>query len=272
MIVSASYVIAALAIYGAGLYLIYRLDLYFKASSMLLGFLLLVYGPAYLAYMLFRRPISVVDLRISNSFNFDDTVVSLNLSIAIMFVCVIAGIELVDRLAPRSAEALRQAISDWNHQPLRGGRTKPWPLLIVILALGLFMAWISARERHLSTIAGCLSVTGNEVAKTAYRQQYGGSNVYFYNVVVASIAPMLIIWGALAGWVQRWWPLLVATAFLAALTLSARLKRRRLGCLSFSFCSLPIWSFVIAPTGASHFSGGCRHLDHFLSDHPSCRP
>jgi hypothetical protein len=110
MIVSASYVIAALAIYGAGLYLIYRLDLYFTASSMLLGFLLLVYEPAYLAYMLFRRPISVVDLRISNSLNFDDIVVSLNLSIAIMFFCVIAGIELVDRLAPRSAETLRQAI------------------------------------------------------------------------------------------------------------------------------------------------------------------
>jgi len=31
---------------------------------MLLGFLLLVYGPAYLTYMLFRRPISVVDRRI----------------------------------------------------------------------------------------------------------------------------------------------------------------------------------------------------------------
>jgi oligosaccharide repeat unit polymerase len=224
MIVSASYVIAALAIYGAGLYLIYRLDLYFTASSMLLGFLLLVYGPAYLAYMLFRRPISVVDLRISNSFNFDDIVVSLNLSIAIMFVCVIAGIELVDRLAPRSAETLRQAISGWNLQPLRGGRTKPWSLLIVILALGLFMAWISVRERHLSTIAGFLSVSGNEVAKTAYRQQYGGSNVYFYNVGVASIAPMLIVWGALAGWVLRWWPLLVVTAFLLALTVLGKIE------------------------------------------------
>ena len=125
MIVSASYVIAALAIYAAGLYLIYRLRLYFTASSMLLGFLLFVYGPAYLAYMLLRRPISVVDLRISNSLNFDDIVVSLNLSIAIMFVCVIAGIELVDRLAPRSAQALQQAISGWNLSALerRTGQT-----------------------------------------------------------------------------------------------------------------------------------------------------
>src|SRR5260370_36549123 len=89
-----------------------------------------------------------------------------------MFVCVIAGIELVDRLAPRSAETLRQAISGWNLQPLRGGRTKPRSLLIVILALGLFMAWISVRGRHLSTIACFLSFSRNEVAKTAYRQHY----------------------------------------------------------------------------------------------------
>ena len=146
MFVSASYVIAALAIYVGALYLIYRVELYFTASSMLLGFLLLVYGPAYLAYMLFRRPISVVDLRISNSFNFDDTVVSLNLSIAIMFFCVIAGIELVDWLAPRSAQALRKAILGWNLEPLSGGRAKPWPLLIVILVLGLCMAWISLKH------------------------------------------------------------------------------------------------------------------------------
>ena len=60
---------------------------------MLLGFLLIVYGPAYLAYMLLRRPVSVVDRQISNSLNFNDIVVSLNLWIAIMFVCVIAFFE-----------------------------------------------------------------------------------------------------------------------------------------------------------------------------------
>ena len=31
------------------------------------------------------------------------------------------------------------------------------------------------KERHLAIIAGFLSVSGNEIAKTAYRQQYGGS-------------------------------------------------------------------------------------------------
>jgi oligosaccharide repeat unit polymerase len=224
MIVSASYVSAALATYAAGLYLVYRLRLYFTASSMLLGFLLFVYGPAYLVYMLLRRPISVVDLRISNSLNFDDIVVSLNLSIAIMFICVMAGIEFVDRLAPRSARALQQVVSDWNLKPLSGGRSKPWLLLFAIVALALFMASISLKERHVATIAGFLSVSDNEAAKAAYRLQHGGSQVYLYNIAVASIAPMMIVWGALSGLMQRWWPLMAATAILLALTVLGKVE------------------------------------------------
>jgi hypothetical protein len=156
--------------------------------------------------------------------NFDDAVVSLNLSIALMFICVMAGIELVDHLAPCSAQALQKAISSWNLQPLSERRFKPWPLLFAILVLGLFMAWISLKEGHFAILAGFLSISGNEPVKTVYRQQYGGSHVYLYNIVVASIAPMMIIWGALSGWTQRWWPLLIATAFLAATTVLGKLE------------------------------------------------
>ena len=119
---------------------------------MLLGFLLIVYGPAYLGYMVLRRPSSVVDRRISNSLNFDDIVVSLNLWIAIMFVCVIAFFQIVDRLATRSARSVAAAISGRNLPPLSGVRAKPWSLLIVILALGLFMAWVSEKEQQLTII------------------------------------------------------------------------------------------------------------------------
>ena len=104
---------------------------------MLLGFLLFVYGPAYLVYMLLRRPVSVVDLRISNSLNFDDVVVSLNLSIAIMYVCVIAGIEFVDRLAPRSAHALRKAISGWNLAAPERGKVQT-----LVVAVRNFWLWV----------------------------------------------------------------------------------------------------------------------------------
>lgn len=54
MIVSVSYVVAALSMYSAALYLIYRLRLHLTTSSFLLVFLLIVHGPAYLVYMLSR--------------------------------------------------------------------------------------------------------------------------------------------------------------------------------------------------------------------------
>ena len=86
------------------------------------------------------------------------------------------------------------------------------------------MAWISFKENHLAAIAGFLSVSGNEALKTAYRQQYGGSQVYLYNVIVASVAPMMIVWGALEGWIMRWWPLLAVTAILAVTTVLGKVE------------------------------------------------
>jgi oligosaccharide repeat unit polymerase len=86
------------------------------------------------------------------------------------------------------------------------------------------MAWISLKEQHLAIIAGFLSVAGNEAAKTAYRQQHGGSHVYLYNVVVASIAPMMVVWGALSGWTRRWWPLLAVTVLLAVTTVLGKIE------------------------------------------------
>jgi oligosaccharide repeat unit polymerase len=191
---------------------------------MLLAFLLLIHGPAYLVYMLFRGPQSVIYRRIAQSLNFDGIVVSLNLSIALMFIGVITGIELVDRFAPSSVRALHTAIFDWDSRPLSAGQSRPWWLLVLILGLALFMIGVSMIEHHLAVLAGYLAVGGKEVDKIVYRQQYGGSHLYVYRVLVNSIAPMLIVWGALAGWTRRWWPLLAVTALLLVATVLGKLE------------------------------------------------
>lgn len=224
MILAVSYVLAALAIYGAALYLNYRLRPYLTASAMLLAFLLLIHGPAYLVYMLFRGPQSVIYLRIAQSLNFEGIVVSLNLSIALMYMGIITGVELVDRLTPRHVQALQTAIVGWDTQPLNAGRSRPWQVLILMLGLALFMIWVSLIEHHLAVLAGYLAVSGNEVDKIVYRQQYGGSHIYVYRVLINSIAPMLIVWGALAGWTRRWWPLLAVTALLLVATVLGKLE------------------------------------------------
>ncbi|MGY3563733.1 signal transduction histidine kinase [Bradyrhizobium sp. USDA 4463] len=223
MMLSATYVLAALSIYGAALYLIYRLRLRLTTSSFLLAFLLVVHGPAYLVYMLFRGGGSIIYERIAHEANFESVVVSLNVSIALMFVCIIIGIEAVDRLMPAGAKQLCLGLSNWNDQRLESGGRRPWLLLTVITLTAAFMAVVSLKEHHLSVIRGYLAVAGDEFEKIAYRQKFGGSQSYAYRVLLASIAPMLIVWAGFSAWIQRWWPLLIAAGVLLALTLVGKL-------------------------------------------------
>ncbi|WOH61256.1 hypothetical protein [Bradyrhizobium sp. BWC-3-1] len=224
MIISLTYVVAALAIYVAAIYLVYRLEPRITASSILICFLFLIYGPPYIAYMLFRRPISAVDYLISSSVDFDQVVIGQNLSIALMFVSVIAGIELLNVLMASSILKMQENLRAWNKQPLTSSSKRSLALFSVVLGLAIFMGWTSYREGHFQTLSGYLSVPGDEFAKIAYRQQHGGSQSYLYNCVAASVAPMMIVWAALAGWAQRWWALLAAAALLVMTTLLAKLE------------------------------------------------
>lgn len=223
MMLSVTYVIAALSMYCATLYLVYRLKCYLTTSSFLLAFLLLVHGPAYLVYMLSRGPGSTIYERVAYQENFDSVVVSLNVSIALMFLCIIVGVEVVDRLMPAGVKQLRLGLSAWNDQRLKSGTRRPWLLLTIVTLAAAYMAVVSLKEHHLSVIAGYLAVAGDEFEKIAYRQQFGGSQSYYYRVLLASIAPLLILWGGFSAWTQRWWPLLIATVALVALTLLGKL-------------------------------------------------
>ncbi len=49
---SASYVTVGAAMFAAALYLFFRLRLFLTTATMLIGSLLLIYGPAYLGFML----------------------------------------------------------------------------------------------------------------------------------------------------------------------------------------------------------------------------
>lgn len=221
--VGASYALATLAIAFAAVYLMFRCERFVSASTMLISFLLLVYGPAYLIYMLWRLPISAVDLQISRSAHFPEITVALNLAIALMFVSVTAGIELVNRLMPGAVQSTRHGLKNWSDQPLAKAPSGEMWLMGVGLLLTAFMVWVSYREQHLHILLGYLSVPGDEFAKIVYRQQNGGSRVYFYNLVTGTIAPMIIVWAGLVAWGRRSWMLGAVTALLLSATILGKL-------------------------------------------------
>lgn len=221
--VVASYAFATLAMIGAVAYLISRCDRFVSASTMLISFLLLVYGPAYLLYMLWRIPISAVDKQISQSVHFPEITVALNLSIGLMFVAVIAGIELINRLMPAAVKSTRDGLKNWSLQPLARAPGEMW-LLSIGFVLAAFMLWISYREHHLQILLGYLSVPGDEFAKIVYRQQNGGSRVYLFNLVTGTVAPVIIVWAGLVAWGRRSWMLGAVTALLLAATILGKLE------------------------------------------------
>ena len=111
-----SYIVAAVAMGGCAAYLFCRLRLFFTAATMLLGSLLLIYGPAYLSFILSSGEKSMLLYRLAGSVgprseifrtiqsaspDFGAILTAMNLAIALMFVGVIVGIEIVDHLAPK---------------------------------------------------------------------------------------------------------------------------------------------------------------------------
>lgn len=231
---SASYAVAAAAMLGAALHLFFRLRPFVTTTTMLVGSLLLIYGPAFLSYTLSSGESGYLINRLSGASaggyhphpiftiikakvtDFDAVIIAMNFSIALMYVGVIAGIETVDRLFPKRIETMRAAVTNWNAQALHDDGGSNRILLIVILVLVGLMAFFSIAENHIATIRDFLSIRAddNNAARNAFRLHFSGSPSYLYRLILAAIAPMFVIWGLLAGWLSKSWPLLVAAALL----------------------------------------------------------
>jgi hypothetical protein len=233
---TASYATAATAIFAAALYLIFRLRLFLTTTTMLVGSLLLIYGPALLSFTLSSGEKAFLIQRLSGSVgapnplfplmkakvaDFDAVIIAMNFSIALMYLSIIAGIEAVDRLFPKRIFTMRAALTKWNTQALHDDMGDHRILLIVISALLLLMAFFSVTENHVATIWNFLSIRGDDeynVARDTFRLHFAGSPNYSYRLVLGAIAPMFVIWGLLAGWLSRSWPLLLAASLLLIAT------------------------------------------------------
>ena len=234
---SLSYAAAIVAILCATIYLFLRLRLFVTTTTMLVGSLLLIYGPLFLTYTLSSgepqflihglsrgdfttlhpHPIfAIIKAKVSD---IDSVIVAMNFSVALMYAGVIAGIEAVDRIVPRRIEAMRTALANWKGPALQDDRDANRVLLIAVLALFAFMLAVSISENQVGKIWTFLSLTGpDNTERNAFRLHFAGSPNYYYRLILGAIAPMFIIWGILAGWLRKSWPLLIASSLLFIVT------------------------------------------------------
>jgi hypothetical protein len=238
---SVSYAAAVAAMLVAALYLFFRLRLFVTTTTMLVGSLLLIYGPAYLSYMLSSGEhaflinlfadlahypdalFAIIKARVAE---FDAVVIAMNFSIALMYLCIIVGIEAVDRLAAGRIETMRTSLANWSVQPLRDDMDGHRILLIAILALFAFMLYVSITEHHITTIWKFLSIRGDDesnVARNAFRLHFATSPSYSYRLILAAVAPMFVIWGLLTGWFNKSWPLSLAAILLFLATMIGKM-------------------------------------------------
>jgi hypothetical protein len=228
---SLSYAAAAAAMCGAAIYLFFRLRLFLTITTMLVGSLLLIYGPLFLSYTLSsgeraylihllsgvagppHEIFSIIKVKIPD---LGAVITAMNFSIALMYAGIVVGIEAVDRLIPKRIALMRTALTNWNGQALHDDVGDHRGLLIVILALLALMSFFSIMENHIATIWHFLSIKGDEenIARDLFRARFAGSPNYFYRVILGAVAPMFVIWGLVAGLLSRSWSLLLAASLL----------------------------------------------------------
>jgi hypothetical protein len=222
----------------ATLYLFLRVRLFITTTTMLIGSLLLIYGPATLSYTLSSgesaflihrltgvagQPHEIFGLIKARVSDFDGAVIAMNFSIALMYAGIIAGIELVNRIAPARAAATETAISNWNKQTLQDDIGSHRVLLVVISALVLFMLYVSISEHHIATISKFFSIRDN-AARDLFRLNFADSPNYLYRLVLSAVAPMFVIWGLWSAISNRSWLLLLAASLLFAITLIGKIE------------------------------------------------
>ncbi|KIU52576.1 MULTISPECIES: hypothetical protein [Bradyrhizobium] len=227
-----SYCFAAAAMLAAALYLIFRLRLFVATSTMLLGGLLLVYGPAFLSYTLssgeqyfliklfsgaFVGPHPIFSIITSKLGDIHPVIIAMNLSIGLMYVSIIAGMELRSQVAPAQLVVVEKALSDWKSHKLEGELRDLRFFGIIILGLASFMIFISWKEDHLRTISDYFSIK-DQLARTAFRS-HGGSPDYLYRVILSAVAPIFVVWGGITAILRKSWLLATSTCLLVAATM-----------------------------------------------------
>jgi hypothetical protein len=235
----ASYAAAAAAMILAALYLFLRLRLHLTTTTMLLGSLLLIYGPASLSFTLSSgeygfliRPLlggitvpqSMFPMMTAKVGDLAPVITAINFSLALMYLGVIAGIESVNRLFPARAAATEAALAGWSRNITQDDMRDYRPLSVVILALALVMLVFSIRENHIGIIEQFFAIKGDNDARDAFRAHFGGSPSYLYRVILAAVAPMFVIWGFWAGAVNRSWWLLAAASLLFLVTMLGKVE------------------------------------------------
>jgi len=120
---------------------------------MFVGLLLLIYGPAFLSftlssgeYALLIRPFiaggmpapSIIPAIHAKGLDLNAIITAMNFSVALMYVGVVAGIEIVNRSAPLRTTMLASAVEGWRDQTIADD-VRSHSILLIVMSLLLLL-------------------------------------------------------------------------------------------------------------------------------------
>lgn len=183
--------LVVLAIVGMSGFLVRHVGINLSATSVLLSLLLLLHGPAYLYYTRVWGPETDFFDRIMSAAPGEPVIASLDIALAVLFLCVCVGVKLTDLLTATTGRQMRLAISRWGAAPVvysATDRTRLWGLVVASIIFMLPFVFI---DQQLPKVLEYFTSNLGEVEKIALRREGGGSSVYVYNLLTSSFFPFV---------------------------------------------------------------------------------
>ena len=233
------YAIVSAAMLAGALYLFVRLRPFITTTTILLGSLLVVYGPFSLVFTFFageyglpvrifadeiKFPASTFPTIVAKVGELGPIITDVNFSLALMYLAIITGIEAINLIFSSRARTADLAIANWSKQEVAHDGSVNSLLLCAISACFLVMLLYSLKESHIRTIIQFFSITMDNDSRNLFRAEHGGSPSYAYRLILSAFAPMLVIWGLLAGVLKKSWPLVLSALLLLLATLLGKIE------------------------------------------------
>jgi len=176
---------------GTGLFLVGHVGINLSATSVLLSLLLLFHGPAYLYYTRVWGPQTEFFDQILSAAPRVDVIQSLDIALAILFVCICVGIKLTDLLTATNGTKIRLAINQWAPQSARWPTIEDGRLRLLVVASIIFMTPFVFIDQQLPKVLEYFTSSIGEFEKIALRREGGGSSFYVYNLLASNFLPFV---------------------------------------------------------------------------------
>jgi oligosaccharide repeat unit polymerase len=181
------------AVLLAAAYFGLRVDRGLSVTGLTLGSLILVHGIPMTVYLTVTGPDTQIYEAALANVNREEGQSAPALAVAIMFVCFIGGCELANISLARLARKGRNA---FTFQP-------PGELyrILVLGEIAELVTWIilismlvvAISENQIGKVFQYFASGDEEIGKILMRREGGGTPYYLYNVVLASIAPFMVM-------------------------------------------------------------------------------